>query len=217
VRDLLQHPPSPTERITARVQQLLARYGLLTREIVQGEPFVGGFSAAYPVLRGMEEAGKIRRGYFVEGLGALQFALPGAVDRLRSLRDLPEEPRTIILAACDPANPYGTALPWPSRAGARRPTRAVGARVILVDGFPTAWIAPDEKQLLTFPDAVSEERSETVAESISRALANEVETLKRRAFLLSSVDDTLPAHEPLHSALLHAGFVLRDDGYQKRL
>jgi len=217
VRDLLQHPPTSTERITARVRQLLDRNGLVTREIAQGESLTGGFSAVYPVLRGMEEAGKIRRGYLVEGLGALQFALPGAVDRLRSLRDLPEEPRTVILAACDPANPYGVALSWPARAGARRPTRAVGARVILIDGLPAAWISPDEKHLLTFPDAVAESRREMIAESIAQSLAMEVDTLKRRAFLLTSVDDSLPASEPLHSALIRAGFVLRDDGYQKRL
>jgi hypothetical protein len=93
----------------------------------------------------------------------------------------------------------------------------VGARVILVDGLPAAWIGPDEKQLLTFPDLPAEDRRDLIAESIAQLLATEVDTLKRRAFLLASVDDTLPASEPLHSALVRAGFVLRDDGYQKRL
>ena len=217
VRNLLQDPPTPTERVTTRVRQLLARFGLVTREIVQGEALRGGFSAAYPVLRAMEEAGRIRRGFFIEGLGALQFALPGALERLRAVRDLPEEPKSVILAACDPANPYGAALPWPARSGGKRPTRSVGARVVLVDGHPAGWLSPDEKQLVTFLDALEPVLRERAAESLAAALAAEVETLKRRAFLLESIDDAKQAPDPLHSALLATGFIHRDDGYQKRL
>jgi ATP-dependent Lhr-like helicase len=106
--------PTATERLAARTRQLLNRYGVLTREQVQSEGVAGGFSAVYPVLKRMEESGHIRRGYFVSGRGATQFALPGAVDRLRALREPPEEPHTVILAATDPANPYGAALPWPA-------------------------------------------------------------------------------------------------------
>ena len=104
---------------------------MLTREAVAGEAVDGGFSAVYPVLRALEEAGRIRRGYFVDGLGAAQFALPGAVDRLRALRDQPgemagEHGRVVhLLAAADPANPYGAAIPWPRRDEADR--RPLGA------------------------------------------------------------------------------------------
>ncbi len=217
VRDMLQQPRSPTEQATVRIRQMLARCGLVTREVVQSEAMPGGFSAAYPVLRAMEEAGRIRRGFFIEGLGALQFALPGALDRLRALRDAPDEPRAVILAACDPANPYGMALAWPPRSGAKRPTRSVGARVVLVDGYPAAWLSPDEQQLITFMGVEPLARRERLATAVAEALAAEVETLKRRAFLIESIDDSKRAAEPLHSALITAGFILRDDGYQKRL
>ena len=109
---------------------------MLTREAVAGEAVDGGFAAVYPVLRAMEEAGRIRRGYFVDGLGAAQFALAGAVDRLRALRDQPgelagEHGRAVhLLAASDPANPYGAALPWPRRGDDdRRPLPASGRRI----------------------------------------------------------------------------------------
>ena len=113
----------------------------MTRETVASEAVSGGFSAVYQVLRAMEDAGRIRRGYFVAGLGGAQFAMPAALDLLRSMRDVPDEPRTVTVAATDPANPYGSILPWPeagSRQEAARPTRSVGARVILVDGQAAA-------------------------------------------------------------------------------
>ena len=137
-----------TERVHAQALVLLERHGVLTREAVAGEAVDGGFSAVYPVLRAMEEAGRIRRGYFVDGLGAAQFALPGAVDRLRGLRDQPGEAvgdhgRVVhLLAAADPANPYGAALPWPRRAGDDRRSfqRAAGAYVALVDGEAVLYL-----------------------------------------------------------------------------
>jgi len=99
---------------TALVQQLLSRYGVLTREAVMAESIPGGFGVCYPILKAMEEAGRLRRGYFIAGLGATQFALPGALDLLRSLKDGAEEPEVIVMAATDPANPYGAALKWPA-------------------------------------------------------------------------------------------------------
>jgi ATP-dependent Lhr-like helicase len=157
-----------TERLTARVRQLLDRYGVITREVVQAEETEGGFSAVYGVLRAMEEAGRVRRGYFVAGRGAAQFALPGAVDRLRTLREPDEAPKIVTLAATDPANPYGAALGWPNsprddvegegsdgrpaagadeRAGprGRRPMRSAGALVVLIDGALAAWLAKDRQ------------------------------------------------------------------------
>src|SRR4029453_18274823 len=122
---------SPTEWSTATAQQLLTRYGVLTREVAGAEGIAGGFSAVYDVLKAMEDAGRIRRGYFVGAVGATQFALPAALELMRSFRDAPEEPETIVLAATDPANPYGTMLKWPGLSAAesaagRGPTRTVG-------------------------------------------------------------------------------------------
>src|SRR5688500_11668177 len=98
---------STTEWSAALAQQLLMRYGIVTRESVAAEWIPGGFSAVYAVLKAMEDAGRIRRGYFATGVGAAQFALPAALDRLRTLRDDPDPPQVLHLAATDPANPYG--------------------------------------------------------------------------------------------------------------
>jgi ATP-dependent Lhr-like helicase len=105
---------SATESATALAQQLLARYGVLTREVATAENIAGGFSAVYDVLKALEDAGRIRRGYFASDVGATQFALPAALDLLRSLRELPDEPEVVVLAATDPANPFGTILRWPA-------------------------------------------------------------------------------------------------------
>ena len=116
--------PAPTERLHALALALLDRHGILTREAVVGEGIEGGFAGVYPVLRALEEAGRIRRGYFVAGLGAAQFALAGAIDRLRAVREPDQERRRVdLLAAADPAQPYGAALAWPRR-GRRRPAAA---------------------------------------------------------------------------------------------
>ena len=135
-----------TEWATAFAQQLLTRHGVVTREVTAIEQIPGGFSTIYPVLRRMEETGRVRRGYFVAGLGAAQFAQPGAIDLLRAAREEPETPLAVTLAATDPANPYGALLPWPEWSVRRQPTRSTatgaqprasrsaGARVILVDG-----------------------------------------------------------------------------------
>ena len=122
-------PVSPTEWSTALAQQLLTRYGVVTREVGAAESIPGGFSAVYDVLRALDESGRVRRGYFVGGVAATQFALPPALDLLRSLRQPPEEPEAVILAAADPANPYGTLLKWPARDadGAATPARDAGA------------------------------------------------------------------------------------------
>ena len=107
----------------ALTQQLLARHGVLTREAVLAESVPGGFGVVYPVLKGLEEHGRIRRGYFVAGLGATQFALPGALDLLRSMRDAPDEVEVVVLAATDPANPYGATLEMARHDDQRRTRR----------------------------------------------------------------------------------------------
>jgi ATP-dependent Lhr-like helicase len=153
-----------TRRAVAAADVLLDRYGVVTRGSVAGERINGGFSAVYPVLKAAEEAGRARRGYFVEGLGAAQFALPGAVDRLRfEARPVdarrPEDSRALVLAATDPANPYGAALAWPAAArpvegGGRghQPARKAGALVVLIDGACVLYVERGGRTLLSFTD-----------------------------------------------------------------
>jgi len=183
--------PQPTGDATRRshalAEVLLDRYGIVTRGAVQAEGASGGFAAVYRVLTAFEEAGRCRRGYFVEGLGAAQFALPGAVDRLRGLADADRGDglRALVLAATDPANPYGAALPWPAKpsaadanpsassvagpstnapSGARapvreavghRPGRKAGALVVLVDGALVLYVERGGKTLLSFENDVT--------------------------------------------------------------
>ena len=147
VRDLLEPAPSPTERLHAQAGALLQRYGVLTRESVVGEGWSGGFAGLYPVLRAMEEVGRIRRGYFVDGLGGSQFALPGAVDRLREARE--PDGAVWALAATDPANPYGAVLPWPPAGPEGRMARAAGAFVVLESGELRLYLERGGRSLLT--------------------------------------------------------------------
>jgi ATP-dependent Lhr-like helicase len=142
----LSAQPALTERSHALAVSLLERHGVLTRESVLGEGLPGGFAGIYPVLKAMEESGKIRRGYFVEGLGAAQFALPGAVDRLRAERTLGDAPQVLTLAAADPASPYGASLPWPKKV-----QRVAGAYVVLVDGEPALYVERSHKGVVTLP------------------------------------------------------------------
>jgi ATP-dependent Lhr-like helicase len=164
-----------TERTAALVEQLLDRYGVLTRAGVAAESVAGGFTAVYPVLRAMEEAGKLRRGYFVEGLGGSQFAHPPALDRLRSLRDDSAErapARTVVLAAADPANPYGGILAWPrSDDESRTPfSRAAGAYVVIHDGRLVAHVGRGERAIVTQLPEFEPGRSDA-ARGIGTALA----------------------------------------------
>jgi len=144
-----QGGPTPTERLAALAEQLLARSGIVTRDGVASEGIAGGFAALYPVLAALEEQGRIRRGYFVAGLGGSQFADPGALERLRMLRDAaPELPQAVVLGAADPANPYGAVLPWPKE-GARL-ARVAGAHVVLVDGALMVYLSREQRELRTF-------------------------------------------------------------------
>jgi ATP-dependent Lhr-like helicase len=200
VAPLLQPVPPPTERAHAVALQLLDRHGVVTREGALAEGVAGGFAAVYPVLRALEEAGKARRGYFVAGLGAAQFAAPGAVDRLRSMRDAREEPRTLVLAAADPAQPYGAALPWPASAG--RPARQAGAYVLLVDGTLGAFLERGARSLATFdadPAAVAD------------GLASLVKDGRLRKIELARIDGEPSGVAPIADVLRSRGFV---DGYR---
>jgi ATP-dependent Lhr-like helicase len=200
-------PPagSSTERANALAHQLLARYGVVVREVANVESIAGGFSAVYPVLKGMEEAGRIRRGYFIGGFGATQFATAGALDLLRAFRDEPEEPETLLLSATDPANPYGALLKWPE-AGLMR---VAGASVILVNGALAAYLGRGEKSLGVFLPEDEPARS-MVAREVAKALASLVTTGARRALLLKEVP------EAIGPFLAEAGFVKTAMGFQRR-
>ena len=197
---------SETERRAGIAQQLLERHGVLTREAAAHEVDAGGFSVVYPVLKAMEEAGRIRRGYFVEGLGAVQFAWPGAEDRLRGLRDEdPGEPRSLrVLAATDPANPYGGALPWPEHPSGR-PQRGAGARVVLHGGALIGFLHRSEATLLTYLPDEEPARSEA-ARALAEALAARVVQGARRSQLVARIDGADPREHPLRPFLEARGF-----------
>jgi len=191
VADLLGAGANPTERLHSEAGVLLQRHGVLTREAVVGEGWPGGFAGLYPVLRAMEESGRIRRGYFVEGLGGSQFALPGAVDRLRSLRD--SGGGIIAMAATDPANPYGTVIDWPESGG--RMSRAAGAYCVLDDGRLVLYLERGGRSLLTAGDVQLAHLNALIAIATN---AGRVE--------LQKVDGTSVMDSPLKSALREAGF-----------
>ncbi|MFF3215082.1 ATP-dependent helicase [Streptomyces sp. NPDC002886] len=148
------HAPDPTHRAHALARTLLDRHGVVTRGAVAAEGVEGGFSAIYRVLSAFEDSGQARRGYVVEGLGAAQFAMDGAVDRLRAAERTPPPLAAVVLAAADPANAYGAALPWPEPpAGAtHKPGRKAGSLVVLVDGELTLYLERGGKTLLAWPD-----------------------------------------------------------------
>jgi ATP-dependent Lhr-like helicase len=198
-----------TERASALAHQLLARYGIIVREAAAVESVPGGFSAIYPVLKAMEESGRVRRGYFVSGFGATQFGSAGALDLLRSYREDPDEPETVMLAATDPANPYGALLKWPVSGLMRVP----GASVILVNGLLGAYIGRGEKQLSVFlPE--DEPMRGTVAREIATTLASLVTNGFRRALLIAEINDAPASKSDLGAYLTEAGFVPTAMGYQ---
>ena len=209
-------PPShatETQHANALAQQLLSRYGVVTREAPGSENILGGFSAVYPILKALDESGRVRRGYFVAGLGATQFATPGALELLRSLRDEPEQAESVMIAATDSANPYGAIVKWP--ADDRMLMRVAGAQVILVNGVLACYVGRGEKQLVVFlPD--EEPTRSMVASRIASALASQVTSGKRRALLISKVNDEPVAKSPLAPFLAEAGFARTAMGYQMR-
>ncbi len=288
VAPLREPEPASSEAALARARQLLERYGVLTREAALGEGVEGGFAGVYPVLRAMEDKGTVRRGYFVAGLGAAQFALPGAVDRLRSAREpeggrpradalpvasaalpsaashpdagplgdgdpgptawstipeadrgwgahdpRPPEPwddprfdddrglddpvaRPLVLAATDPAQPFGAALPWPPSDG--RPARAAGAHVVLVDGRVLAYLERGGRSVVLFPGAAGRAAADggaadTVADGQAppderwvEALVELVRSGRRSSIEVTKVDGTPVRETPAADLLVAAGF-----------
>ena len=220
-------PPSDTQWSAAMAQQLLTRYGVVTREVAAAEGIAGGFGAVYDVLKALEDAGRVRRGYFV-GVGATQFALPAALEQLRSLREIPEEPETLVVAATDPANPYGTTLKWPAFAKAtagqagvterdagRAPTRTVGALVVLVNGALAAYVPRGGRQLTVFLPEDEPGRS-TMGRGLALALAGLARDEHRGGLLLAEINGQPPAEHPVAPFLVEAGFNPSAMGFQMR-
>ncbi len=212
---------SLTEWSAATAQQLLSRHGVITRETVGAEGVPGGFSAVYPALKGMEERGRIRRGYFVSGLGAAQFAMPAAVDLLRSVRDEPEDTRSVTIAATDPANPYGAVLAWPDAhdlGPGRGPTRSVGPLVILVNGALGAYLRKGYRDLLVWIPEHEPARSRTglaIAQEL-RALAQRAEE-GQRGLLIADINGEPAVDSPAARFLIEVGFAPSAMGLQLRI
>jgi ATP-dependent Lhr-like helicase len=230
--------PDPTRRAHARAEAFLERHGVLTRGALGTERVTGGFAAVYRVLRAMEDSGRARRGYVVEGLGAAQFAVPGAIDRLRAMSRPEGMPADgggsvgrhggpagpgaggrshagpgngglsrVVLAAADPAQPYGAALAWPDTVGdtKHRPGRKAGAVVVLVDGDLVLYVERGGRSLLSFGHGGR--RLAAAAQTLAEAAAG-----GRLGRLLVQRVDGLPAltatrdRKPVAAALLDAGF-----------
>jgi ATP-dependent Lhr-like helicase len=235
---ILPTPPAEPDAQTrthveyARAETLLERYGVVTRGSVVAEDVPGGFAAVYRVLAAAEEAGRVRRGYFVEGLGASQFGGTGAVDRLRATTRSPggerrdrsrndkdeQRDHVLVLAACDPANPYGAALPWPlhehgqGESRGHQPARKAGALVVLVDGALALYVERGGKTLLSWTD------DDALLLPAARALADAVHTGALGKLTVEKIDGTsvMGAGSPLGAALATAGFQLTPKGLRLR-
>jgi ATP-dependent Lhr-like helicase len=205
--DLIGEGRSPTERGHATALALLERHGVVTREAVLAEGLAGGFAGVYAILKAMEEAGRVRRGYFVDGLGAAQFAMPGAVDRLRAERESDAESgaRVVLLAAADPAQPYGATLPWPrDEAADRLPLqRAAGAYVVLVDGEAALYVERGGRGLLTLPAFADDEVAQASLAALPRLLAP---AGPMRELRIDRVDRVPPAESAIAERLRGLGF-----------
>lgn len=220
-------PAQQTAWSHAVAQQLLNRYGVVTRETVAQENVPGGFSAVYDVLKAMEESGRIRRGYFVAGLGATQFATRAAVEMLRSLRGqaLPEKAEMIVLAAADPANLYGSALPWPRagedsvEGGARSLTRSVGASVILRNGELLADLRRNNPDIQVFLPEEEPDRSHA-ARDLAAFLVETTRGVMREdphaGLLIATINGHPLRDHWLASFLLEAGFSAAPAGFNIR-
>jgi ATP-dependent Lhr-like helicase len=192
---------------------LLERYGVVTRGAVAAERVPGGFAAVYAVLSALEDADRCRRGHFVEGLGGAQFALSGAVDRMRALSDTSSSERnTLVVAATDPANPYGAALPWPDREqeGGHRPGRKAGAVLVLVDGHLVFYVEKGGRRLLCYSD--DDERVRPGVDAL--ALAAREGMLGRISVEKADGEDVLDA--PIADVLMQAGFRPTSRGLRPR-
>jgi ATP-dependent Lhr-like helicase len=213
-RSRWERVPSSTEQATALARALLERYGIVLREAAQAEGLPGGFANVYDVYRALEDQGRVRRGYFVAERGATQFAMPGAEERLRTKRPDEEDARTLVIGATDPANPWGSLLPWPreSTDGAaaspgRSAQRVPGARVIMQDGKLLAWLGRGGQSMITFlpkdePDATH------AGNALAEALVG-IARRRARIAMLMTIDGAPALESPLVKLLGEHGFAPR--------
>ncbi|GAA1280892.1 DEAD/DEAH box helicase [Pseudonocardia aurantiaca] len=219
----VEREPDPTRRAHARAEAFLERHGVLTRGALGTERVSGGFAGVYRVLRAMEDSGRARRGYVVEGLGAAQFAVPGAIDRLRALSRPDGAPvggaepggtglSSVVLAAADPAQPYGAALAWPATVGdtKHRPGRKAGALVVLVEGAPVLYVERGGRSLLSF----STDRDELAA--AAQALAGAVHEGWLGSLAVERADGVGSLGSELADVLTEAGFRVTPKGLRLR-
>ena len=196
---LFANAPGPGARLRAQAELMLERYGIVTRETVLAEGIPGGFATLYSELGNLELLGTARRGYFVEGLGGAQFALPGAVERLRSLPEA--DGSYTVLAATDPANPYGASLPWPKLEGGRRPGRTPGAHLLLQDGEPVVFLERGGRGILRLKSLEGKE-----LEAAMRALADAVSAGRLKKLAIEKLDGQPVIGSGHEEALIGAGF-----------
>jgi ATP-dependent Lhr-like helicase len=213
--------PDPTRRAHARAEAFLERHGVLTRGALSTERVAGGFAGVYRVLRAMEDSGRCRRGYVVEGLGAAQFAVPGAIDRVRAMsrpdgpsgdHDTDSGPSGVVLAAADPAQPYGAALSWPETVGdtGHRPGRKAGALVVLVDGAAVLYVERGGRSLLSFTEEHAELRA------AAEALAGAVHEGWLGTLAVERADGVGSLGSALADVLTEAGFRVTPKGLRLR-
>ncbi|OLT45116.1 DEAD/DEAH box helicase [Saccharomonospora sp. CUA-673] len=207
--------PDPTRRTHARTEVFLERHGVLTRGALDTERLTGGFSGVYKVLRGMEDSGQVIRGYVVDGLGAAQFAARGAVDRLRAVSDtagMRDTQPAVVLAASDPAQPYGAALSWPDPLGTtkHRPARKAGALVVLVDGAPVLYVERGGRSLLSFTE------HETALREAAQALSAAVRDGWLGQLQVQRADGEQALTSQLADVLREAGFRATPKGLRLR-
>ncbi|RRU20767.1 ATP-dependent helicase [Stenotrophomonas sp. 278] len=205
---LLQREATPdTVRALALAEGLLDRQGVVTRGAAMAEGVAGGFAAIQQVYRRMEDAGRVLRGRFVEGLGGAQFADRTDVDRLRELAEAADKGSVaaVALSAVDPANPFGTTLPWTAHASGVRPLRRPGGIVVIGGGRLLFYLTQGGRSLLNYVPADVPDAAEVLA-SAATALVIALRRTPRLRFTLALIDDAPPGKGPVTEALRKAGF-----------
>ena len=213
VRNLTRRKPDPTRETVAYARLLLERYGIVSRSVAAHESVPGGWSTLYKVYRELEEQGQVRRGHFVDGLSGAQFAYTGAIDRLRGARDEAEDrdssagPDDVrVLPVVDPANPYGSQLPWPEAGNPDLavPRRVAGASLILVRGMPVLYAARNGRSLITFPAGVR--RTDGALEAAIGALFDLPRGNRKGLLVIEKIDGVNVLESPLLETFRSAGF-----------
>ncbi len=196
---LFRSQPDAGPRMRAQAELMLERYGIVTRETVLAEGVPGGFSSLYGELSNLEMLGSTRRGYFVEGLGGAQFALAGAVERLRSLPRVDEE--YLVLAATDPAQPYGSQLSWPKLEGGRKPARTAGAYLLTLNGNPLLYVERGGRGILRLREVEGPALVEAVTQLVEAAQNSVIPKLA-----IERIDGEPVIGSEFEDVLIEAGF-----------